>query len=270
MPPKYTLFVDESGDMGIQKIRSDSTSGASPYMVLGAVMVENSLKENLCETLKEIQKEIGKETLHCKTLEHRARVYFAQQISGQDVILFGLISTKKTLRTYREHIGGDPKKYYNKCAQYLLERVGMFMQGRGIEKDDLRIIFEKANVDYKAMRNYISTCRENPKHIKTTYLRYINPALISPCKKNEEPLLQIADLLAHALYQCVHKTDQNHKITETRYLKELSPRFFGNPENDLIVGWGIYCIHEPDDLGLDKNDKEFLENLRSNTFTKTG
>lgn len=43
--------------------------------------------------------------------------------------------------------------YYNKCAQYLLERIGWFLESRKISSSNVQIIFEKANVDYDKMKN---------------------------------------------------------------------------------------------------------------------
>ena len=78
--------------------------------------------------------------------------------------------------------------------------------------------------------------------------------------KNEEPIIQIADLVAHALYKCVDKTDKNFGIPEPRYLRELSSHFFGHPETGLIVGAGLHCVHSLRDVQLDADvDAELIK-----------
>ncbi len=154
--------------------------------------------------------------------------------------------------------------YYNKCAQYLLERIGWFMQARDIPAENLEIIFEKANTDYDKMRNLLRSCQASPKHRSTQWLRNIDIDNIVVKKKSEEPLLQVADLVAHALYKCVDKQDKNHGIPEPRYLRELSPHFFGHPDTHAVVGSGIYCVHTPAALKLDADVQILLEAMLAN------
>ena len=47
MSKNYTLYIDESGEAGINKVRSDLSPGASPYMTLGGCLVANSDAEKI-------------------------------------------------------------------------------------------------------------------------------------------------------------------------------------------------------------------------------
>ena len=178
--------------------------------------------------------------------------------------LFGVISRKGTLGSYKAAIAADSSMYYNKCAQYLLERVGWFMESRKIPPENLDIIFEKANVDYEKMRNLLWTCQSSPKHPITNKLQYISISNISVRKKSEEALLQVADLVAHALYKCVDKQSNNFGILEPRYLRELAPCFFGHPDTQAVVGAGLYCVHSTRDLKLDSEVEEVLNSMVAN------
>jgi hypothetical protein len=175
--------------------------------------------------------------------------------------LFGVISRKSTLGSYRAEISANSSMYYNKCAQYLLERVGWFMEARGIQSDKLDIVFEEANVDYEMMRNLLRKCQNNPKHPHTKMLQYIHIGNINTKKKNEEPLLKLGDLVAHALYKCVDKNDKNFGVLEPRYLNELAPHFFGDPTTNNVVGAGLYCVHSTKDLKLDTEVEKVLSNM---------
>lgn len=263
--PKFKLFVDESGEAGIEKVRTHTSRGASPFMVLGGAIVLASQKQALLEKLEKIRSTIGKKELHCNELNHAKKVYYSRSIAQCRVRLFGVISRKSTLGGYKEDIQGNSKKYYNKCAQYLLERVGMFMSARGLRSNDLQIVFEEGNFDYEKLRNLIRKCQNDPKHENTKFLNYIDADNIAQSKRADEPLLKIADLTAHALYKCVDKNSMNFDIPEPQYISELQSRFYGNPENNTVVGSGIYCVHTLNQLNLDSDVKAVFEGLLSSS-----
>lgn len=261
MQNRFTIFVDESGEAGIEKIRSDSSKGASPYMTLGASLICNSSRKSIEDALEGVISDFGKNSLHCSQLKHYQILHFIRKITQQKIRLFGVISRKETLGLYKDAISDDSKMYYNKCAQYLLERVGWFMESRKIPPENLDIVFEEANVDYGKMRNLLRACQLKPMHENTKKLQNIEISNIYAKKKSEEPLLQMADLVAHALYKCVDKQAQNFGIPEPRYLRELAPRFFGHPETHAVIGAGLYCVHSPRELKLDSDVEEVLINM---------
>ncbi|MCD1624302.1 DUF3800 domain-containing protein [Citromicrobium bathyomarinum] len=263
MARKYTLLIDESGQWGLRKIRSESEKGASPYMAFGAALIPNSERAEIEDKLLSVTSRIGKSNLHCSNLRHSQIVYFSRQIIQHLLRFFGVISYKHTLRDYTSHIDGDHNKYYNKCAQYLLERVGWFLELRGIEAKDVDIVFEKANCDYNMMRKFLRRLQSNPKHSMTAKLKHIDIEAIEAIDKSEEALFQVADLVAHSLFKCVDKNDENFYIPETRYLSELAPRFFGDPESNKISGAGLYCVHTPDQIELDADVKAVITGLEA-------
>ena len=263
MQDRYTLFIDESGEAGIEKIRSNSSGGASPYMTLGACLIPNHRLEFYRAVVESIRADIGKPTLHCSKLSHYQIVHFARSVIKDKIRLFGVISKKSTLGSYKSNIDGDSSKYYNKCSQYLLERVGWFLESRGIKADNVDIIFEEANIDYEKMKNLLRKCQRSPRWKNTEKLKNISVEKISTKKKNEECLLEIADLAAHSIYKCVDKYDKNFGIPEPRYLRELSNRFFGHPETKIVVGAGLYCVHSIEDIELDEDVKEIVVGLKA-------
>jgi hypothetical protein len=258
---RYTVFIDESGEAGIGRVRSETSGGASPYMTLGAALIHGQDRSAIEKSLGDIAGEFGKKALHCSKLRHYQLVHFARKITRHNMRLFGVISRKATLGTYKKSISENSNLYYNKCAQYLLERVGWFMEARGINPENLDIVFEKANFDYNKMRNFLWACQSNPKHVGTQKLKHIAVSRISVKDKKDEPLLQIGDLVAHALYRCVDKTALNYGITEPRYLRELGPHFFGHPDTNAVAGAGLYCVHSVDHLNVDSDVAEVMNGL---------
>lgn len=259
----YTLFIDESGEAGIKKVRKGEQPGASPYMTMGAVLIPTTQMDQFSESLSTLKESIGKPTLHCSSLKHYELLHFAKTLSKENIRIFGVVSKKETLGEYKAAIEDNPKKYYNKCAQYLLERVGWFLKTRSIQPHQLDIIFEKANVDYDGLANLIRKCQVTPLREPTKMLRYISADRISSLEKHKHIALCAADLVAHALYRCVDKNNKNFGIVEPRYLRELSGRFFGNPNNNNILGAGLYCVHSVRDLDADEEVMELFQNMKS-------
>lgn len=259
----YTLYIDESGETGLSKVRTEKTGGASPYLTLGAALVQDNDHDTFVDRLAEIAKAIGKKTLHCSTMKHQQKVFYAREIAKEEVLCFGVISLKETLGSYKADISSDGTKYFNKCAQYLLERVGEFMKEHDIPSKDLRIIFEEGHHDYARFRSFINMCQRYPKHPKTRLLQQIEVGKITDAPKDKEPLLQIADLVAHALFKAVDKAAGNYFIPEPRYLNELNKRFYSNKGTGMIIGAGIMPIHTLKQLKLDSDVHALLEAFKT-------
>ena len=89
----YKFYVDESGDPNTSKFRTDARkSGATPFMVLGGVLVKESDTEIVQESIKGIKEKIRKDDLHCRGLSHLQKRCFAQSVAKLDVTLFGIVS----------------------------------------------------------------------------------------------------------------------------------------------------------------------------------
>lgn len=262
---KYTLYVDESGQSGIKKIKSDTEGGASRYMTMGGVLVPDDNRPHLRKVLAELTSAIGKADLHCSKLNHNQIVKFAQTLAKEEVVLFGVISLKETLGTYKDDIGESDKKYYNKCAQYLLEKVGLFLEQAGCTETDISIRFENGGFDYDGLRGLIYHCRKSPQHQSTKMLKNINQNSIIALAKEEEQLLQLGDLVAHALFKCVDDAPSTYGVFETRYLSELRTRFFFNKTTRKICGTGVFPVHKLQHIKADAQVARFLQEFSPDT-----
>lgn len=249
----YTLYIDESGETGLKKIRAPTAVGASPYMTLGGVLIPDPIKEEVISHLDEITKTIGRKNLHCSNLNHRQKVYFSREMSKISIVFFGVISLKSTLGNYKNDINSDGTKYFNKCAQYMLERVGSFLTEQKISSNQLKIIFEEGYHEYAQFRSFIKACQISPIHPNTKYLRNLDIAKIFDASKVDEPLLQIADLVAHSLFKAVDKTERNYFIPEPRYLSEIHKNFYHDPKTKEILNFGLRPIHKLSQINLDED-----------------
>jgi hypothetical protein len=249
---KFLVFIDESGEAGIAKVRDGLSPGASPFFVLAAVAVQPAGLILARKTVAEFRASIGKKTWkHATELDHTQKVLFCRMISSLPLRCFGLISKKETLQEYRAQIDNDPQQYYNKCLKYLLERVFSYLGPRIARPEDVSITLEERNHDYDRMLRYLTKVKDNPIYHESRVLASLNPFSITRAKKGEEAALEVADLVAHALFQCVNKSKANFGIPEYRYFEEIESRFAAN-EAGMVLGTGLKCIHSLGALGLDE------------------
>jgi len=254
----YTLFVDESGDAGISQVRTENSKGASPYMTLGAVLVPNVLMEKIRGDLDAFRNKITKkDSFHCNNLGHENKVRFSEFLTQQRVVCFGVVSLKETLGKYKEDINSDSCFYYNKCAQYLLERLGIFLKENNIPKNKVSIIFEEGNFDYDKLKNLIRKCQNKQVHPNSKYLKRIDANQIYKKNKDEESLLELSDLVAHSLYRAIYGGEKN--VFESRYLNNIKDKFF--KRNATIIGNGIYTVHSVEHLNLPLEQKLYFKDL---------
>lgn len=258
---KCTVYIDESGEAGISKIRSETSSGASPYFVLAAAVMPSAVQIAARKTLDEVESRIPRKWRHATELTHAQTTYWARYAATNNLRFFAVISNKSTLGTYSERIARDPDKFYNKCAVYLLEKVGEYIAQVGYVQEPPDVVFESRNHDYDAMRRYILKIKENPLHTEARHLSIYNPFAIVSRSKEEEPLLKYADIASYSVYQCANKSEANFFIPEPRYLLELSKRF-GVDESGKVLHTGIKCIHKLSDLRLDPEIETTLTQLR--------
>lgn len=257
-----TVYIDESGDTGIRTVRSDGSPGASPYFVMAAAVMPNATKIIARQKLSVIQSRIGKDWKHATDMNHSQTVYFCRSATELNLRFFAVVSKKSTLGDYADEISWEPHKFYNKCAHYLLERVGSYLAAKGELLKDPDVVFEGRNHDFDALRRYIGVIKENPHHTNAKYLDGFNPFGFVERAKNEESLLKFADLAAHSVYQCLNKIPSNFNIPEPRYMNELQTRF-GADENGKVLGVGLKCIHTIDHIDLDGDIKSMWEKLRA-------
>ena len=259
---KFNVYIDESGEAGIGKVRSNTSGGASPYFVMAAVVCQPTaevLAKNVFQDARDI---IGKKRWkHATDLGHRQKVYLAKELNRLPVRFFAVISRKETLGDYGSEIKHDPHKFYNKCAQYLLENICLYLGPHLESDDDLNVYFEQMNHDYDAMRRFLGKVKENPIYSQSKSLKSLNPFGISTLKKGESEVMEIADFVAHSLYQCVNLSEKNFQITEPRYFSELSSRFAGDKQGNPI-GTGLKFVHNLGSMELEAEIEELFRGTR--------
>ena len=266
---KYTLYIDESGDAGIRRVRNNVQGGATPYFVFGAVLIKNDTYEIFCQVIREIAAMFGADFLHCNRLDHAQKKYFARTIARQPMMLFGSVSRKETLGEYKEYIQADVMRYHNKCAGYLLECVGEFLANRDIDAAELDIYFERGPFDYDALCNYVRYCQQDPIYPRNRLLQHIEAHRIRTRTKDEEPLFQVSDLVAHALFKTVDINDRYYQIPEPQYFIELHKRFYHHPKTLRLNEYGFKAINGVYRAQIPQEVRVLLNEFRGESLLET-
>ncbi|WP_417598780.1 DUF3800 domain-containing protein [Pararhodobacter oceanensis] len=257
---KYQVFIDESGEAGLKRIRTADSPGASPYFVMGALVCTDASANRVRKLMDRFRADVQKKSWkHATELGHAEKVHLARQLGAQkDVRFFAVLSNKSTLREYGKYIDYNSHKFYNKCACYLLELICKVLKARGAREEDISVVFEERNHDYDAMRRYLTKVKDKPHYSHSRSLEILNVFGISAMKKGEDALLDVADFIGHAVYQLVNKSESNFFIPEPRYFQELSPRFAAS-NNGEIEGVGVKYIHSLKQLKLDADIEMILQ-----------
>lgn len=260
---KFNVYIDESGEAGIAKVRTENTNGASPYFVMGAVVCPPAAEDIAKKVFSDFCSQIGKTAWkHATELTHSEKVYLARELGKLPVRYFAIISNKATLNDYKDEIENSAHKFYNKCAQYLLEVICAYLGPRMQSPDDMNIVFEERNHDYGAMLRLLIKVKDNPIQPQSRALKYLNPFSITARPKGDTEMLEIADFVAHAVFQCANKSIHNFHIPEPRYLKEIWPRFAPD-DSGKVLGVGLKPIHRLEQLKLEPEVVDMIKSCRA-------
>lgn len=266
MVQKYTLYIDESGDTGIDNVRDGlGKKGASPFLVLGGCLVPDCRRNQSLKLLESVQKIVSKTSLHCTEMNHLAVSKYSRVIGSEaQVLFFGFVSHKSTMKEYKGIIEGkgQDQRYYNKCASYFLERVGHFLKLNGISGSDVSIVFEKRERhDYEKLRNYLKTIKRTPLDQRLAYyLGAIEPDNITCLAKGDDLLLSYADLAAFSIAAAINASSSNYGVPEQRYLREIKGKFFSDEKSKAIGEFGLK-IFKRFEIPLDEQTKRFFGKL---------
>ncbi len=266
MKRKYTLYIDESGDTGIEKVRVGiKDKGASPMLVIAGCLIPESRSEALSELLDEVRAVTSKKSLHCTGMGHLGVAKFSRMVAEKAGILcFALVSTKSTMGGFRDQISGkgQDQRYYNKCVSYFLERVGHYMLLNDISSKDVGIVFEeREGHDYEKLRNYLHTIKKNPLDKRLEYyLAPIDPNSITSVAKSGDDLLCFPDLVAFSVAAALNASAANFGVPEQRYLRELKDKFFCDERTRAVGEFGLK-IFKRYELKLDEHTSHFVEKL---------
>jgi hypothetical protein len=119
-PIGYIAYIDEAGDDGIKKIRSETENGSSEWLVISAVVIHAENEPRLIPWLKDTiaRQRRGHQIrhLHFYKLDHAGKVAACRSLAEKNVYLFSTLSYKRTMENYRNP--APEKININKTARF--------------------------------------------------------------------------------------------------------------------------------------------------------
>lgn len=169
----YVAYIDEAGDDGIKKIRTEDEAGGSEWLVISAVVIHADNVPHVVPWLKDMIKRTGSHQirhLHFHKLDDAGKVAVCKALIEHDVYLFSVASFKRTMEGYQnaaaEKVNNNKTaRFYCWMSRLLLEQVSNFIGQRTLidygGTRTMRVEFsDRGGLEIKQFRNYYDYIRD--------------------------------------------------------------------------------------------------------------
>jgi hypothetical protein len=226
----HVVYIDEAGDEGFGKLRTDKSGGQSRWLLLGAAIVRNAddlflpaWRDQILERFPEKKQR----DLHFRNLNHAQKVVVCQEIAQRRIAGCVTLSNKTTIPGSKwAELFKRPGQLYNFLVRWLLERVTNFCATDAKDlkmKGRVKVVFSRrGGTDYQAMNEYMCLMRDGREKLPPA--GSIDWAVFSPVDivvevHSKWAGLQIADAITSAFFNAVEPNGYGN--LETRYANGL-------------------------------------------------
>lgn len=215
MKKEYNVYIDESGDEGINK--------GSKYFILTALIVEKTEDLETSKSVDEIKSNLEmniKSQLHWKLLKGMPnKKMIMDVVSKLDVTIINIIVDTSSIKFL------PSKDIYNYFSGYLYERICWFMN----EKNGVAniSISSRGNLSKKKLSEYINKKNHDKVNIDASKIKTIK---IIPNERKK--LLQLADCCCSALFQSLKYNNDSH----FEYIFKIKDKLYCRKNNILSYG----------------------------------
>lgn len=233
---EYNVYIDESGDEGINK--------GSKYFILTALIVDKEKDLEISKKVDEIKTNLEmniKSKLHWKLIKgYPNKKMIMEVVKNMDIKIINVIVDTKCIKLIPSN------NIYNYFSGYLYERICWFMN----EKKAIANIniSSRGNLSKKSLSNYLNS--NNHKKFEIDNLK-IKTIKIIPNERKK--LLQLADYCCSALFQALKYNDQTH----FNYIKEIKNKLYCKGKN--LISYGLKLVPSDSEAIELKNLIDFLE-----------
>lgn len=219
MEKEYNVYIDESGDEGINK--------GSKFFILTALVVEKSKDLETSKSVDEIKCNLEmdiKKQLHWKLIKGMPNKKMIMDVVAKlDLTIINIIVDTSSIKFI------PPKDLYNFFSGYLYERICWFMKDNN-GKANINIS-SRGNLSKQKLSEYINSKNHIKFDIDASKIKQIK---IIPNERKK--LLQLADCCCSALFQALKYNDEKHfdyifKIRKKIYYK-----------NKKILSYGLKLV----------------------------
>lgn len=212
---EYNVYIDESGDEGINK--------GSKYFILTAIIVtkEKDLEiSRAVDLIKENLEMPRKTQLHWKLLKGMPNKRMIMNIVSElDITIINVIIDTKCIQFIPSN------NIYNFFSGYLYERICWYMNdNNGVANIN---ISARGNLSKEKLSNYLNNKNHKKFNIDTSCIKQIK---IIPNERKK--LLQLADCCCSALFQALKYNNNIH----FDYIKRIQYKLYSKGDNLLSYG----------------------------------
>lgn len=192
MPAKCTVYIDEAGDLGINR--------GTQWFVLTAVIINKDSESHMRNILKAIKKDLNLDNIHFRKLRNfEQRAYVVSKICDSDFDYINIIlDTSKLnlhkLKTSRSTLTEKPSVIlYNHACRYLIERTSWLL--RDTDRTGEIILSSRGTSRDTELIDYINKLLTYPGNEIANQFSKI-------CSKTAESwdMLQLADICATSMF----------------------------------------------------------------------
>lgn len=245
---RFVAYIDEAGDEGFGKLRSDIPNAQSRWFSIGACVVSDQNDRLIPAWRDEIMNQFkNKKTrdLHFRDLNHDQRVHAAAIISQKPIGACVVSSNKITILDAEElDIFKRKQHLYNYLTRFLLERITVTCKHKAERQGArarLSVVFSRRKgTDYAQMHEYLCFMRdgkEKMRPVRSIDWTVLNPDDIAVENHKVRAGLQIADLFTSAVWKALEPNGFGR--CEDRYAKELASRLLSYRGSMLNCGLTI-------------------------------
>lgn len=233
---EYNVYIDESGDEGINK--------GSKYFILTAVIVKKDKDLEVSKSVDLIKQNLEmpiKNQLHWKLLKGMPNKRMIMDIvGGLDIKIINVIIDTKCIQFIPSN------NIYNYFSGYLYERICWYMNEiNGIANIN---ISSRGNLSKTNLSKYLNDKNHKKFNIDTGCIKQIK---IIPNERKK--MLQLADCCCSALFQALKYNNECH----FDYIKRIQHKLYSRGNN--VLSYGLKLV--PTD-----SDSVELKNLISYLF----
>ncbi len=219
MQNEYNVYIDESGDEGINK--------GSKFFILTAIIIERKkdLGISRCvDAIKEYLEMSIKSQLHWNLVKgYPNKLMIMSNIKEMDITIINVIIDTTKIRMI------SSSNVYNFFSGYLYERICWFVRDRNAVANIN--ISSRGNLSKKRLIDFLK--ENNDKKFTIDYSK-IKDIKIYP--NSQKKLLQLADCCCSALGQALKYNDAKNR----RYVSYLKEKFY--TYNDKYLGYGLKYV----------------------------
>lgn len=239
MAHSFTIYIDESGDDGLQKFRKPGEhGGASNWLVIGACLVRTSRDLELVALRDQIKSEClpvkAGRSVHFKDMNHSQRRRASQMLSGQPIRFVCVLGLKNTSEA---KVFVEKNQLYFYLTRYLIERVSWFCRDyRPLVREGdgrAKIIFSRrGGLNYDGFKTYLRELRDGA--ITTIHWPAIDIDAVDAMDHSKLAGLQIADCGVSAVAAAIEP--DRYGNVEGAYLDAIAQNLYSRGGKTLSYG----------------------------------